>query len=300
MDLQAIQEVYKRGENVIQYLNNGSRQKNTREMVMISYDLQSGSYIRQTKKNPAFNERYTKAIANVINGLGVPYNSILEVGVGEATTLAHLVPKLNIAPRKIYGFDLSWSRIRYAIEYMKRRGTRNPLLFMADLFNIPLQDHSIDIVYTSHSIEPNGGREKEALLELMRITKKYLVLLEPAYEFASKKAKERMKRHGYIRNLHAKAQSLGLDVIEHRLFDVSVNPMNPTGLLVIRAASKKKKLARASSFLCPVTHTSLERVKGAYFSNEGLLAYPIIDGVPCLLEENAVIATHFLDKFSTI
>src|SRR3989344_4615472 len=101
--LQTIQKAYREGKNIIQYLKNGRRPTdNMLETIMISYDLQGGSYIRQTKKNLAFTERYTKAIAKVINGLGVSYDSILEAGVGEATTLAHLIPKLKGAPNKIY------------------------------------------------------------------------------------------------------------------------------------------------------------------------------------------------------
>ena len=62
-------------------------------------------------------------------------------------------------------------------------------------------DNAIDVVYTSHSIEPNGGREEEALLELYRIAKKYVVLLEPCYEKASSAARKRMEKHNYITNL---------------------------------------------------------------------------------------------------
>ena len=32
--------------------------------------------------------------------------------------------------------------------------------------NIPLLDDSVDIVFTSHAIEPNRGREKQILKEL--------------------------------------------------------------------------------------------------------------------------------------
>jgi ubiquinone/menaquinone biosynthesis C-methylase UbiE len=32
-------------------------------------------------------------------------------------------------------------------------------LVVADLFHIPFADNSVDVVYTSHSLEPNGGRE---------------------------------------------------------------------------------------------------------------------------------------------
>jgi len=133
-------------------------------------------------------------------------------------------------------------------------------LFMGDLFNIPLADNSIDIVYTSHSLEPNSGREKEALLELMRVTKKYLILLEPAYEFASIKAQKRMEKHGYIKNLHSTAMFLGLNVIEHRLFDVHSNSLNPTGLMIIEKDSKNNKVVH-NPLICPITKIPLELVK---------------------------------------
>src|SRR5688500_6437781 len=101
-------------------------------------------------------------------------------------------------PSEILGFDISWSRLKFAKEFLNDFNINNVTLFTANLFEIPLQDDSIDVVYTSHSIEPNGGKEKEALKELYRVTRKYLVLLEPSFEFASDEARARMKQHGYV------------------------------------------------------------------------------------------------------
>lgn len=295
--LNIIKNVYKDGGNVIQYLKDVKNLKNnTVEIIMISYDIQSGSYIEEVKKNPKFNEKYTKAISEIINKLNINYNSILEVGVGEATTLANLIPKLKITPNYVYGFDISWSRVRYAIEYMKTKNILNSFLFRGDLFNIPLTDNSIDITYTSHSLEPNGGKEKEALLELMRITKKYLILLEPSYEFANAKSKKRMDKHGYIKNLYSTAISLGLKVIEHRRFDICSNPLNQTGLMIIEKDPENNDKTD-NPLICPITKTSLKLIKNSFFTKEGLLVYPIIDSVPCLLENDAIIATHYTNNF---
>jgi uncharacterized protein YbaR (Trm112 family) len=41
-----------------------------------------------------------------------------------------------------------------------------------------------------------------------------------------------------------------------------------------------------------------EKIRDNYFSKESLLLYPIIEMIPCLLPENAIIATHYLDEFS--
>lgn len=293
--LKAIKEIYEKRGDIIQHLKLNRDDLNTLEMINISYDLQSGTYSREVKKNPRFNHEYTTAIARVIAGLGVKYDFLLESGVGEATTLANVAQKISSKPKQIFGFDISWSRIRYAVEYLKKKRIKNSFVFTGNLFDIPLADNSIDIVYTSHSIEPNGGREKEALQELMRITKKYLVLLEPAYEFANAEAQKRMESHGYIKNLYGSAVDLGMNVTEHRLFNVFSNPLNPTGLMIIKKDLKIHKTIR-NPLVCPVTKTPLQLIKGSYFSKESLLAYPVIDGVPCLLSDNAVIATHYEGK----
>lgn len=106
------------------------------------------------------------------------------MGVGEATTLLTLANNLE-NKNEYYGFDISWSRIKYAENFALNYPEISVKFFIADLFSIPLKDDSIDVVYTCHSIEPNGGKEESILKELYRISGKYLILLEPAYELAN-------------------------------------------------------------------------------------------------------------------
>lgn len=300
--LAKIKEIYDKGQNVIKYLKSGVLSRsNEIEDILISYDFQSGTYIKKHLSNPDFLGAYSKSISNYINKLG-NVNSIMEVGVGEGTTLNGVIDSLAEKPNQILGFDISWSRLNFAKYYLNEKYHKEVNLFVANLFNVPLADNAIDVVYTSHSIEPNGGKEKEALLELYRVCNKYLVLLEPSYELAGEQARKRMKEHGYVTKLVETSTELGFNIIEHRLFDYSSNPLNPTGLIVIEKESPTEE--NNCKLKCPITLTSLTQVNDhLLFSNESYLSYPVINGIPCLISDNAILTSHlmtdieaFLDK----
>lgn len=289
-----IAELYARGENVmanLRSLSGGSSAKglNTVEDIMISYDFQAGSYIRSYEQDPAYLDRYTTELRNVLGQLG-PIETLLEAGCGEATTLSVLASGMQTCPA-LGGFDIAWSRVKLGQAFAASR-TLAPTLFCADLFRIPLADHSVDVVYTSHSIEPNGGREREAIRELARVARNWLVLLEPAHDLAGDEARRRMESHGYVQDLAATIRSLGLTLVEHRLFPVSANPLNPTGLYLVKIGSTSER-ATAFRFQCPVSGTPLEPGPDAYYAPKSFLAYPVLRGVPCLLESNAILATKF-------
>jgi hypothetical protein len=101
-----------RGNNITQLLRNErGLLHNTPEIIEIAYDLQTGSYVA-AMENVAMQEHkksYTSEIARVILSLCEP-GSILEAGVGEATTLSG-VPQAVGSDVDGYGFDLSWSRV---------------------------------------------------------------------------------------------------------------------------------------------------------------------------------------------
>ncbi len=294
--LQKVKEIYSRGENIIQYLKSiGDNGKNTIEDILISYDFQSGSYIKNFADNKEFQLNFSAAVAKSIDEID-NVESILEVGVGEATTLGTMVKKLKKRPPWILGFDISWSRLKFAQEFLKSFDLRKVNLFTANLFEIPLMDNAVDVVYTSQSIEPNGGREEQALEELYRITGKYLILIEPSYEFAGDEAKARMREHGYVTELYATAVKLGYKVVEHRPFEYSPKPLNPLGLMIIE---KEGACSGDTGLVCPVSRTKLASYSDTLlYSKESFLAYPVIDGIPCLLKDNAILATHLLTDYN--
>jgi ubiquinone/menaquinone biosynthesis C-methylase UbiE len=289
--IERIKELYKEGGNIINFLKSSTDEsQNSLEDILISYDFQAGSYTDIYKT--AFKEMndYSRSIAAEINKLG-NFDSILEVGIGEGTTLGPLIKNLEKKPNNILGFDISWSRIKYANNFLTTQmELKNIELFVANLFEISLKNNCIDIVYTSHSIEPNGGKEIEAIKELYRVCNKYLIILEPSYDYGSDEAKQRMIKNGYVTKLYESAIELGYNVVEKRLFDNTRNPLNPTEIIIIKKHFEDKNNAE---FICPITKGDLTKHENCYHCKSSLLTYPILYGIPCLTSQNAILTAHF-------
>ncbi len=287
-----LQILYEKGENITELLRHEKGiQYNTDEIIEIAYDLQSGSYIAAMEKAEIGRHitEYTSEIAKTILSLCDPV-SILEAGIGEATTLSGVLQNMEIDVSS-YGFDLSWSRVAYAKRWLQDKGITSSTLCTGNLFHMPFADNSVDVVYTSHSIEPNGGNEKPILRELFRVARKFVILLEPGYELASEESRRRMDSHGYCKDLKGIADSLGYEVLRHDFFPVTSNPINPTAITIIK---KNEVIFRPAHVIaCPKFNTSLEEVEGMMFSPEALVVYPILGGIPCLRIENGIFASKY-------
>ncbi len=293
--LKRIKDLYEtKNINIIKWL----KQRNNEEIndisdILISYDFQAGTYIEKYKKNKQARFDYLKRLAGIIDKINVECKSLLECGIGEATVLIPLLESIKRQFDIIGGFDISWSRVKYGMKFASEeyKGNGKISLVVGDLFNIPCPDNSFDIVFTRQVLEPNRGKEKELLSELYRVTNKYLILIEPAYELASDEAKKRMNEHGYIQNLYSSAIELGLNVVTWELYGTNEVELNPVGLMIIEKNPNSNPAFGGWS--CPITGVNIFRKGDAYYSDESLLAYPILGGVPLLTRDNAVVATHF-------
>ena len=288
-----IKSAFGRGDNISQLLRQQrDAASNTEEIIEIAYDLQAGSYI-DALKDEAFRElkqRYSQTIAREITSL-CPTGSAIEVGVGECTTMAEVMSSTNY--NTFHGFDISWSRVATGREWLSQVG-HTGILSVASIFNAPYTDDSFDIVYTSHSIEPNGGSEAALLTELLRITARYVVLIEPGYEFANPEAKLRMERLGYVRGLADTAMELGMNVVRNEPFEISINQSNPSAITVIEKA-KEGIAGGTPEFACPNYGDRLTDYGDALYSSNSLMAYPKIGAIPCLRKSDGVVASRFLD-----
>lgn len=291
--LLGMKEAYEHGENSMAwaraFLNNDS---NTLDATLISYELQSGTYISEFKENKLLYESWWSQLHDIIKDSIKDFDSIMEVGVGEATTLFGILNLIKKQDLISFGFDISWSRLYFANKILKENGHQSNL-FVADLFNIPLPDKSIDVVYTAHSLEPNGGKELEAIIELVRITSKRLILIEPSYEFADEECKLRMKKHGYVRDLIGVCNKLGLRIEKYELLAVQKSLSNPAAVIVINV--ENSQLRNIPNYICPISNTNIEKFENGLYSKDSGHYYPIVKEIPILLAQKGVMA-FFLNR----
>ena len=266
---------------------------NTQEAIELAYDLQAGEYVAKYSKEMA--ATLTSQMADILNPLMSEGGALLDVGCGELTTLSPLSKRLGSTVSKLYAFDLSWSRIKTGVRFAENGNMRADYLeklsvFCADMGAIPLPTGSIDVVTTTHALEPNGGRELELLREILRVTKSYAVLFEPSFDHATDEGKARMVRHGYVKGIDTIARSLGATIISVTPFAVSANPLNPTAAYVIKPNSGP---THRPGFTEPGTNDPLIEFDGFFFSSRSGLSYPTIRGVP-ILRSGAAILTSAL------
>ncbi len=284
---------YTAGGNVMEYARQTAGVLgNSSIATLIAYDLQAGSYIVGARANPEDRVRWCCQLADILNPYITKESSVLEVGCGEATTLAGVLKRLNSSPIHALGFDISWSRCAHGLTWLAEN-TVSADLFVADIFEIPLEDSSVDVVYTSHSLEPNGGREEAAIKELMRIARRAVVLIEPVYELADSDAQARMRKHGYVRDLKKTAEELGAKVTDYRLLDYCGNPLNPSGLVLIDKGINNASKDRDIHWRCPLTHTTLIAHDMGFYSPATGTVYPVLGGVPLLRSSHAIVASAF-------
>ena len=294
-----MQAAYSKGENAMEWCReyfhraNETVEGNDLIATLVAYDLQAGSYVSAVRADREKNQSWCRQLASLLSSVLADGDSILEVGVGEATTLAGVLAESGTKPSMAFGFDVSWSRVCVGRQWLQENGQRAEL-FVADLLSIPMGDGSVDVVYSSHSLEPNRGKEEEAIRECLRVARKAVVLVEPIYELAPREAQARIRNHGYVEGLRETAERLGAKVSDYRLLDYTPNPLNPSGVIHLTkdgASNGPKDQFTASVWRCPVTGVALEAGTEFFYARQVGLAYPVLRAVPMLRAEHVIVAS---------
>jgi SAM-dependent methyltransferase len=245
-------KAFSEGRNVTQALREHlGTDHNPPEAIEIAYDLQAGSYTAFAEEKPDYVRAYAEQLAKMLEPHLRDGDSLLDAGTGEMTTITHVVLALKTQLQSIHGTDISKRRIAVGREYAKKHGV-HICGTIAELGKLPYANRSFDVVTTNHAMEPNGGREYDILAELLRVTKRKLVLFEPCYELASDEGKARMREHGYVQNLSRHARWMGAKVESITPLAMVHNPLNPTACLVISPRSRvlDRALGVGAALIC--------------------------------------------------
>lgn len=306
-----LKELYEKNINIMGFLRDKNQvENNSSEIILMSYDMQAGSYTSDFDQNIMCNdiycngerlalplrEVYEKAadfVSQKINDLKFDKQkiSILDAGIGEATSFANIVPKISHQIDKIFGFDISLSRIRQAKKFCMRYNI-NSNLFCADMKFIPLPDNSVDLIMTYHALEPNGGNEITLLKELYRVTSKYLVLCEPSNELGNEETRQHIQTYRYITDLHKHAVSLGWKVVCHELVPAT-SYVNQASVLILEKEHTEE--INSAEFACPACKNKLVFHNDNYFCQECMVVYPVLNKIPDLNVSHGILFSQYLE-----
>jgi len=299
VNLKYLRELLEKDVNITEYLKRKQGVDfNTSKIIEIAYDLQSGSYIEFSENNKLYMESYAEWAAHIIGQYaGRDNKTILDAGTGEITTFSYVLTALNNKNIEMvpYCFDISWSRLYAGKQWIQKKFPKHYAAhaFCSNLLSIPLHSDSIDVVTTFHALEPNGGKEEEIFKELLRISKKCLILFEPSYENNSIEGKKRMERLGYVKGLPELINTSEAKLIDVIPFNNPLNDLNPTHAYIIQTM-KKQSIDKNFEvhYTIPGTDLTLEFQKDSYYSRDQGISYPIISGIPILKNELAILSTY--------
>ena len=186
------------------------------EKVKAKYDDIAGSYIEyyygkegnKTNDFVAYNHFEKKIYlvngncmsspAKIISEICNHYNlkSILEVGAGELTTLLPIVKntkKINF----VSALDLSLNRLKKGQELFNKNNKEINQMIVCDASSLPYKDNSFDISFTHYCIEQVPMLAKKIIDEMIRVSSKYIVIVEPSYQYSNRITKNRILEKGF-------------------------------------------------------------------------------------------------------
>lgn len=308
-----LKDLYKEKINIMQYFRENGVEENTNSLdaILVSYDYQAGSYTANYNNKTIVKNTYlqngeyvdmtageyiqtaAKAVAKSINTLS--FSSLLEVGMGEATTVCDILK--DLPEEKQYwagGIELSLSRLLYARKFEEQKGISGFNQAVGDMFSLPFEDNSIDLIFTYYCIAENRGKEEEAINEMLRVANKYVVLIEPSYELGNEETKERIDKMCYIKNLMNTLEKVDAKVLEHRLFDIFTYNTN-SAITILEKKHSINKSTKKIDYACPICKKSLIRHKENLFCEDCYNIYPVIDGIPLLTSNNAILCSKYTE-----
>ena len=269
------------------------------EKVKKKYEKISGTYIESylDKKRSFYAEIENKKIVRLSGGLENYYSgyllniiketkvkSFLEVGAGEFTLIYDLLKKIKNKKFNIMAaLDIAFKRLDKGNKFLKKRKINLDYLVKGDAANLPFADNSFDLIYTSHCLEQVPHLFDEIIKECVRVTKKYVVLIEPSYEFGSDITKDHIYKKGYPKISNKSFKQDNYKIILRKGLPIK-SLINGTEIIILKKKEKKKE-SLSNIYVCPSCKNYLKKDKNKLLCQKERIFYTIKSNI-ALLEKN--------------
>lgn len=160
-----------------------------------------------------------------------PRGNFLDVGAGNGFNARYL--SRRFPETRIVAIDVSAHRLAAARAWMGR-----PLrvsFVQMDGAHLAFPDNSFDLVYSCHALEQMESIIEQALSEIIRVTKRRAVLIEPVYELGSTAQRIYLRSHDYTRSIlqTLKSASARVTILKLHTLGIQGNPLNQSSLIVL-------------------------------------------------------------------
>ena len=274
---QIARDAYSKGNNITHALKGKTPAPNTPEIIALAHDLQAGNM--PTYSTKMLDDR-AEEIAMAINEYLMEDSTLLDVGTGEMLMLDLIMYKLQYPCREVFASDLSWSRLHNA--------TMEATKLVCDSAEIPLPTKSIDIIMCDNvMMYEQETRVTDVIQELFRVSKGYVIFVEPSYEHSTAEGRERMLEHSYLHEhiLKINIESLNGEIVHLVAVENNYKDTMPNQIWVVKVP-ETDDISNWPEVTVPGTDYPLD---GNLFSEDLLVSFPIIDGIPILLNDKAIV-----------
>ncbi|HKO61638.1 MAG TPA: class I SAM-dependent methyltransferase [Pyrinomonadaceae bacterium] len=214
------------------------------------------------------------------------FRSVLEVGAGELTFMHSVYDKFGPS-LDLYGLDITLNRLLHGLRFAQSR--QMPVtVVQADGTAIPFPDNSFDLVVSHHALEQMPTIFRDAITEMIRVSRKHVVLFEPFYQRASLLEKLRMRASDYVRGIYPFVRNLpGVRLHPPFVCRNHGTPYNHTGVFILEKT--QEGVSNDPRVICPVSRGELQAFPGGHYSVKSSLYYPTVRGVPVLYKKYAQV-----------
>lgn len=251
------------------------------QITRLSYDLQSGNYVKLHKKllkgkKKNIYVKNMKCLFKYIKSKNI--KTILDFGTGEGTKLPTIL-KYKKQLEKLFACDVSFNRLYVGYNYLKKELKKNKLskisLFCNKDFELPFKANSIDAVLTFGVFENMTNKKmNEMILELFRVSKKRLILVEPRYNNITDAELQRMKKFKLNFNLNKILKKNKMKFIEDT-WNKSITDATPYSMRII---DKDIRSSGDLNFYLKNENYPLKRINNFFYSKFGKII-PMINNI---------------------